>query len=269
MAVLLKSDTHLGRIAKTIANKEKKDWFETFVQKKTQDTQRILLMGLAGALWYFALPQQPIVGLALLAITMYMPLSVDNSKGQDMAARRAEKEEHQRYLKGHYGEILVNKKLQDLPDSYYIIADLNLGRGRQIDHVVVGPPGIITLETKHISGTFHPSPDPSLWYKQWGRQLVPAKNPVKQALDSAQHLAKLIGQQVYTAVVFTHHPINVKYLGPQDHNCSIIYLHQLLPMIKNMRQDKLTPEQVRELTHKILELNQDTEGGSREPSLVE
>ncbi len=58
-------------------------------------------------------------------------------------------------LKGHFCEHLVRKKLQKLPEGYFIFNDLlfeNNGRSAQIDHVVVSPYGVFVIETKGYKG---------------------------------------------------------------------------------------------------------------------
>ena len=60
--------------------------------------------------------------------------------------------------KGLSGECLVASILeQQLPDSYYVINDLVIrahNRRVQIDHVLVGPTGVVCIETKNITGNF-------------------------------------------------------------------------------------------------------------------
>ena len=51
---------------------------------------------------------------------------------------------------GGRGEAKVGKKLDGLPDDWHSIHSVPVGeRGSDIDHVVVGPGGVFTLNTKH------------------------------------------------------------------------------------------------------------------------
>lgn len=70
-----------------------------------------------------------------------------------IVTRKMEVYERERlnYLKGATGEQAVAKKIDDLPDEYYVIHDLATPFGN-LDHVVVGPTGVFILETKNWKG---------------------------------------------------------------------------------------------------------------------
>ena len=56
------------------------------------------------------------------------------------------------WRKGYEGEVMTAAVLQRLPASYVVLHDLRLPRSRaNIDHVVIGPTGVFTVETKHYS----------------------------------------------------------------------------------------------------------------------
>lgn len=57
----------------------------------------------------------------------------------------------ERYLKGAIGEERVSKILEGLPDTYHVFNDFTVGR-YHVDHVVVGPGGVFSIETKFWSG---------------------------------------------------------------------------------------------------------------------
>src|SRR5262245_55919676 len=54
---------------------------------------------------------------------------------------------------GRLGERIVTDALRRLPDEYWLINDviLNSARGN-VDHVVIGPCGVVVLETKRLMG---------------------------------------------------------------------------------------------------------------------
>ena len=57
------------------------------------------------------------------------------------------------YSGGLQGEQITIEALQNLPDSYYLINDVNLPNGYgNIDHVVLGSNGIFIIETKNFEG---------------------------------------------------------------------------------------------------------------------
>lgn len=57
----------------------------------------------------------------------------------------------ERYFKGARGEERVSEILKGLPDAYHVFNDMPVGRDR-VDHVVVGPGGVFSIETKCWGG---------------------------------------------------------------------------------------------------------------------
>lgn len=56
------------------------------------------------------------------------------------------------WRKGYEGEVMTGKALQRLPEGYIALHDLRIpGSRANIDHLVVGPTGVFTVETKHYS----------------------------------------------------------------------------------------------------------------------
>ncbi|MBO4709007.1 MAG: NERD domain-containing protein [Kiritimatiellae bacterium] len=80
-------------------------------------------------------------GLSLLAASIvYSGWSL--SKG----LRHAE-----RFFKGARGEERVSGILKNLPDAYHVFNDFIAG-GKHVDHVVAGPAGVFSVETKYWRG---------------------------------------------------------------------------------------------------------------------
>ena len=62
--------------------------------------------------------------------------------------------------KGRLGERLVVDLLRGLPDDYWLVNDVTLGLARgNIDHVLIGPCGVVVIETKRFAGRVHCSGD--------------------------------------------------------------------------------------------------------------
>jgi hypothetical protein len=59
-----------------------------------------------------------------------------------------------RWAQGARGEVAVAKHLEGLPSGWWVLHDIPVGRqGANIDHVVIGPTGVFTLNTKNLSGS--------------------------------------------------------------------------------------------------------------------
>lgn len=112
---------------------------------------------------------------------------------------------------GVKGEMAVGHLLEDLRSSgFFVLHDLDCGKGGNIDHIVIGPPGVFAIETK----TFSKPGDQSARIKYDGRQLtIPGvraehlkeKDPIRQAQRVGALLNERIkqrtGRKLYTKPV--------------------------------------------------------------------
>lgn len=109
--------------------------------------------------------------------------------------------------KGRLGERLVIDLLKRLPDDYWLINDVTLEGGRgNIDHVLVGPCGVVVIETKRLAGHIRCSGDD--WYvngyrrKSVSQQVKSAAVAVRSFL--AERHPQLAPRWVESVIVFTH-----------------------------------------------------------------
>jgi len=93
-----------------------------------------------------------------------------------------------RYRKGIRGEELVSSLLAGLSDDFYLINDVTLpGHRGNIDHVLVGPCGVVTIETKNYRGVI--KCDRDQWFvdgrriRSISRQVVQGAMAVKDCLS--------------------------------------------------------------------------------------
>ena len=95
----------------------------------------------------------------------------------------------ERYFKGARGEERVSWILRSLPDTYHVFNDFVAGR-KHVDHVVVGPAGVFSVETKCWRGKVTLEEGHILLDGQ-----LPDRAPLSQALREASlvkgELAKL------------------------------------------------------------------------------
>lgn len=96
----------------------------------------------------------------------------------------------ERRLQGVRGEQRVGAILDSLAgDGWLTVHDLPTGRGN-IDHVAVGPGGVVTVETKSHRGV--------ITVAQLGRPWL------AQAYAQRKHLEQVIGEPVDSLLVFSH-----------------------------------------------------------------
>lgn len=105
-------------------------------------------------------------------------------------------QELRRCRQGHTGELLVAQVLEELrSDGYRVLHDMQ-AHGFNIDHVIVGPSGVFTIETKTLKKPRRGSP--TIDYD--GKTLAFPNNSssssaIHQAVDEASWLSGLIEQR--------------------------------------------------------------------------
>lgn len=132
---------------------------------------------------------------------------------------------------GLKGELLVAGELEKLPDSYYISNDVSLSaedKALQVDHVVVGPVGVLALETKYMSGLLQPFDEGILIKKGGNSQTVvrTEEDPRRQACFNAGKLSELLGMPVKPMVVISH-PQGA-WQDDIEESCPVLHLTNLL-----------------------------------------
>jgi len=149
------------------------------------------------------------------------------------------------YSVGLEGEHTTIEALQKLPDSYYLINDVNLPNGYgNIDHIVLGSNGIFIIETKNFEGQIRCEGD--TWYQYKDTWKIPEeyeiKSPSKQVKGNALKLKQYIESKnifnkslriwVEGIVVFSHDNVT---LSCENQTVSIFKVNQLCHYIKNKK----------------------------------
>ncbi|WP_350225386.1 nuclease-related domain-containing protein [Vibrio parahaemolyticus] len=130
-----------------------------------------------------------------------------------------------RWLKGVFGEFLVNRLLSKLPESdYALIKDVTLPTSdgtTQVDHIVVSKYGIFVVETKNMKGWIFGSARQKQWTQKIYRHSSKFQNPLHQNYKHIKALETLLGcseEHLHSVIVFigdstfkTEMPPNVTY----------------------------------------------------------
>ncbi|HAT8493123.1 TPA: NERD domain-containing protein [Vibrio vulnificus] len=130
-----------------------------------------------------------------------------------------------RWLKGVFGEFLVNRLLSKLPESdYTLIKDVTLLTNdgtTQVDHIVVSRYGIFVVETKNMKGWIFGSARQKQWTQKIYRHSSKFQNPLHQNYKHIKALETLLGcseEHLHSVIVFigdstfkTEMPPNVTY----------------------------------------------------------
>ncbi len=105
------------------------------------------------------------------------------------------------WRRGAIGEEEVARRLAKLPsDIWTVVHDIAIGdRGANVDHLVVGPPGVFTLNTKHLTG--------KVWVAEHAfRHNGHKTDYLRKARAESKRISKLLTVQLGRAVV---HPVLV------------------------------------------------------------
>jgi hypothetical protein len=101
------------------------------------------------------------------------------------------------YFIGAVGEARVASELRKLPDGYYVFHDFPVGSVSFVDHVVIGPTGVFSIETKdwfgEVSikeGHIHRNGD-----------IPPFSSPIKQAKEEARKVEKVLRKKGWSGSV--------------------------------------------------------------------
>ncbi|MGI2878980.1 NERD domain-containing protein [Vibrio alginolyticus] len=130
-----------------------------------------------------------------------------------------------RWIKGVFGEFLVNRLLSKLPESdYTLIKDVTLPTSdgtTQVNHIVVSKYGIFVVETKNMKGWIFGSVRQKQWTQKIYRHSSKFQNPLHQNYKHIKALETLLGcseEHLHSVIVFigdstfkTEMPPNVTY----------------------------------------------------------
>jgi hypothetical protein len=155
--------------------------------------------------------------------------------------------------KGRLGERLVIDLLRRLPDDYCLINDVMLERGRgNIDHVLVGPCGVVVIETKRLAGNIRCNGDD--WYVNGyrGRSISGQVNAGAAAVRYflAERHPDLGPTWVESVIVFTHPLCRLKVAQAQ---AIVVRYSELLKVVLELaRKHRMDPKTAAQLAESLL-----------------
>ena len=158
--------------------------------------------------------------------------------------------------RGRLGERLVVDLLRGLPDEYWLVNDVTLGLARgSIDHVLIGPCGVVVLETKRVAGTIRCRDDE--WLINGGRLTNASRRVNSGACAVRYFLAERHPELLFTAlrwvesvVVFTHPLSRLE----ADHGQTIVvrYSHLFQAVLELAQKQRLEPAIAEQLAHTLV-----------------
>jgi hypothetical protein len=152
-----------------------------------------------------------------------------------------------RVRKGIKGEALVAERLESLPDDYFLLNDVALrGHPGNIDHVVIGPCGVVAIETKNFSGSV--DSHRNVWFANGRRCSSVSRQANRNAIAVREALSRChpelkdsVLRFVESIVVFTNPTTRVKVDQAQT---IVVRYSQLLDVINEIARRKRVPPPV-------------------------
>jgi len=149
-----------------------------------------------------------------------------------------------RVRNGRRGERLVADLLSGLPDDYWLVNDVTLGLARgTIDHVLIGPCGVVVIETKQLAGHIR------CWGNNWsvnGSRRADISQHVNSAACAIRYflserhpdLAASVLRWVESIVVFTHPLCHVE---ASDASATVVRYSQLYQAVLELSRKHRLP----------------------------
>lgn len=159
------------------------------------------------------------------------------------------------FLLGALGEWLVTKELCRMDDNYFIINDICLPN-MQIDHLLICPKGIFTIETKTYLGKIYGNGNEKYW-KQYLPGLsygIKRYSPIKQGRGHSVKLFELLkkdglNNRINTIVVFA----GLAKVSVNPKPIPVLYRKQICDFLSG-QQDTLNFSQAQEYKIAIMDI---------------
>jgi Nuclease-related domain len=189
---------------------------------------------------------------ALMSLAPYAVVAIPAAVAVTMlAARRLDS-----IRKGRRGERDVTNLLKRLPDDYYLVNDVMLGgAGGNIDHVVLGPCGVVAIETKRLAGNIRCYGD------EWSVNGWRRRSISRQVNLGAVALRKFFERRhpdvragfIETVTVFTHPLCRLKVNRPRA--TVVRYSELMTVMIELGRRRRMAPAIAAQLARSLADVH--------------
>jgi len=158
--------------------------------------------------------------------------------------------------KGRRGEGLVVDLLRGLPDDYWLVNDVTLGLARgSIDHVLIGPCGVVVIETKRVAGNIRCRDDE--WSINGGRRTNGSGHVNSGACAVRYFLAERHPELVFTAlrwvesiIVFTH-PLS-RLEANTGQTIAVRYSQLFQAVLELAKKQRMEPAIAEQLAHTLV-----------------
>ncbi len=146
--------------------------------------------------------------------------------------------------------------LRGLPDDYWLVNDVTLGLARgSIDHVLIGPCGVVVIETKRVAGNIRCRDDE--WSINGGRRTNGSGHVNSGACAVRYFLAERHPELVFTAlrwvesiIVFTH-PLS-RLEANTGQTIAVRYSQLFQAVLELAKKQRMEPAIAEQLAHTLV-----------------
>lgn len=159
------------------------------------------------------------------------------------------------FPKGDVGERRVARILRRLPQREYVVLNdiiLPTNKGTsQIDHIVVSVYGLFVIETKYYKGKIYGGENSEYWTQHLYGESHQFYNPILQNAGHVKALRNVLSEFGYLPILSM-----VAFSGQADlrmkiTNACIVYWKQIIRVIYQFEERRLTEDQVEEVVSTI------------------
>ncbi len=156
-------------------------------------------------------------------------------------------------IKGTIGEWIVKRRLKKLSTEYHVLHDIMLPNDEntsQIDHIVVSPYGVFSIETKNYQGWIYGSESQYQWRQVFGKNKFKFYNPIIQNKRHIKSLNDILKENaIHSIIVFTNGTFKTEM--PQY----VMYSKSLIKYIHQFRDIVFDDIRMAEIMNKIQSIN--------------
>ncbi|WP_261133942.1 NERD domain-containing protein [Bacillus sp. Marseille-Q3570] len=159
-------------------------------------------------------------------------------------------------LKGFIGEFWIRIYLRKLDKTKYsvfhnIILPTEDNKTTQIDHIIISIYGIFVIETKNYKGWIFGDEKSRQWTQVIYKNKQRFQNPIHQNFGHIETLKSILGNDdvPYYSVIAFSSSTSLKKIDIYFEHINVIYDNQVLILLNNYHQQRLTLENVEQLSH--------------------
>lgn len=167
-----------------------------------------------------------------------------------------------KYMRGGQAEALVAWLLADLEGDWHVFNNVELVKGSDVDHVLVGPGGLFCISTKSLRGLFTCQANGEVCYNNEPTRLI--SDTTGRAVELKKRLSALMGEDVPYVVAVLAVPFCYVEAAGAVQDVLILHQENLVETLEKRRRT-LSSEQIARCVKALTDLASDARDTYRRP----